>query len=386
MEEYVSPSLIASDDRIRDGLREAVALGEVGVQVAAYLGDQLIVDDWIGRADNDGNRAVDSSTLFCAFSVSKALVATSVHLMAERGFVDIDAPVATYWPEYGGHGKSEITIRHVMTHRAGVPQVAATLSRDNISEWDEIVGYLAEVEPLCSPGTRSMYHTLSYGYILAEIVRRTDPRRRSFSDFVRDELCAPLGIEDVWMGLPPEHEDRLARLTGVSPAPTNRIRSLSLGQISIAPSMFNLPALYKACIPAAGGIMTARAGARFFSALACGDEQTSGGLLSKGRLMQMTKPRDNSHEIDEALVMPLQLGIGGYWIGGSHPLIAPCAGLGEHVLCHPGSGGAIGWADLDTGLSVMINHNRLFELKPNDRHPFAALANAVRGVADDHKA
>jgi CubicO group peptidase (beta-lactamase class C family) len=376
-----------TDVRIQNALERAVALGEVGVQVAAYQGHQLVIDEWIGSKDEPSGVPVDGDTLFSVFSVSKALVTTALHLQADRGLLSTDAPIADYWPEYAANGKSNITLRHVLQHRAGVPQMPSSLSPERMADWDGIVAWLADVTPLCPPGQRSMYHSLSYGYILGEVIRRTDPRHRQFGDFLREEICAPLDIKDLWVGLPAEQERRVATLTWgavppaapqVAPSP---IRKLMMpAAISPVPDIWNAPAMRAAVIPAASGIMTARDGARFMALLANRGELSGTRLISQERLMALTEPRPNPLERDEGIGMITSNGVGGFWVGGKHPHTDPVMGRATNLLAHGGAGGSYAWADLDARVAVMITHNRMFGALPDDEHPFIGLADAVRAV------
>lgn len=371
--------------RLQAAIDRAFALGEVGLQVAAYRGTELIVDVSAGVADEETGAPVRPDTLFPVFSVTKAVTATAVHLQAERGFLDIDAPIVTYWPEYGAHGKGAITTRHVMTHRAGVPAMPNDVTPQRLLDWDWIIARLADMKPLCPPGERSIYHAMTFGYLLAEVVRRTDPQHRGFGEFVREEICSPLHIEDLWIGIPAAHDSRIARLTyGRNPMKSkwkpNAVRIASLPPaIDVTPGIYNLPELHRCCLPAASGIMNARAGAKFFSLLANGGKVDGVRLLSGERLLELTRLRENPTQIDEAVGSAVPVGIGGYYAGSNDPI----AGPGPHVLWHPGAGGSIGWADLDSQLAVTIAHNRMFphgEIS-REQHPFIEIAAAIRDIA-----
>jgi CubicO group peptidase (beta-lactamase class C family) len=388
---------VRSEALIEDALEQALKLGEVGVQVAAYLDGELIVDAYVGVADDESDRPVEAGTLFPVFSMTKGLISTAIHLQAERGLLDVDTPVADYWPEYAARGKSEILIRHVMSHTAGVPHMPPHLTLEGLHDWDAIVSWLAEVQPLHAPGERSIYHSISFGYILGEVLRRTDPKGRLFSQYLREELCAPIGVEDLWVGLPPEEEARVARLTWggdppsepfVAPGPMRSIGSPP--SLAAQPEVWNLPIVHQACIPAGGAIMTARAGARFFALLASGGELDGRRLLSRERLLRQTAYRPDPMVVDDMWGLVCTLGVGGYWLSGyGMPSPAPGSKLremlavdqGPHVLVNNGSGGSSAWANLDTGLSVTITHNRLFGPLPRDRHPFVPIGNAVRRIA-----
>jgi CubicO group peptidase (beta-lactamase class C family) len=373
----------AVDPRVESALEQAVELGEIGVQVAAYLGDELIVDAWVGEADSTGT-PVTADTLFPVFSVSKGITATAVHLQAARGLLELDAPIARYWPEYAANGKEAITIRHVLTHRSGMPHMPPDLTVERLADWEWIIDWLAQATPLCPPGTRSQYHRLSFGHLLAEVVRHTDPVDRDFGAFVQAELCEPLGIRDIWFGVPAEDEDRVAVLTwGAGPpgvpqvAPTDLALMAMPAAVDVVPDIYNQRAVHAACIPAAGGIISARAGAKVFSLLANGGEAGGVQLLSRDQLLELTTPRPDPLEIDETIGMVVSVGIGGYWVGPS-----PLTGDGAHVLSHGGAGGSMAWADLDSGLAVAITHNRMFTDFPRG-HPFVPLADAIRAVAND---
>ena len=202
-------------------INRALELGEVGLQVAAYIGDECIVDAWAGNTASNNEMQVQRDTLFPVFSVSKAFVATAVHLQAERGLIDYDAPLSRWWPEYTGSGRESVTIRHVLTHRAGVPQMPKGVNPERLADWSWMVKELAEIEPAYPPGTHNTYLSMSFGWLLGEIVCRSDPLGRPFGQFIREELCAPLGMDDFWMGLPASEEWRVAELSypNAPPAP-----------------------------------------------------------------------------------------------------------------------------------------------------------------------
>ena len=342
------------------------------VQVCVYLGDEQIVDAAIGAADGD--------TLFPIFSVSKAVTAIALHLQAERGLCDYDAPVARYWPEYAAHGKEGVTVRQVLTHRAGVPQVPADVTPELLTDWDWMVTRLAEAEPLYAPGTANAYHPLVFGFLLGEVVRRTDPAQRPFATFVQEELCEPLSIDSFWFGVPAEVESRIATLTFADappPPPAGSLASRGVPpQVALGPSVFNRRDVQRGVVPAVGAVANARSVARFFALLAGGGELDGVRLLSEERVRSFLEPRPDFDADDLMYGRRLPVGAGGLWL--EAPGVTPDGGLG-HVLCHPGVGGVIGWADLDAGLAVAILHDRMFGAV--QEHPFAAIGDAVRATA-----
>ena len=203
---------------VQDAIDVAIGeRGEIGVQVAAYLDSELVIDQWGGLADETTGREVDSDTLFPVFSNIKAVTATALHIQAERGLVDYYQPVARYWPEFGKYGKDKGTVFDALTHRIGVPLMPVGVTPELMCDWDWMVGQVAEMHPLFEPGTRSGYMAYTFGWVVGEVVRRTDPKHRPFGQFIQEEICQPLGITDLWAGIPPEVEPRVARLTNVPP-------------------------------------------------------------------------------------------------------------------------------------------------------------------------
>jgi CubicO group peptidase (beta-lactamase class C family) len=382
-----------TDPRIVAGLTHALELGEVGVQVAAYQDGELIVDAWAGEVDPKRGTQVDGSTLFSTFSVTKAITVTALHLQAERGLVAYDAPVATYWPAFAANGKDRITVRQVLSHRAGIPQMPEGVGPEETCDWDWMIARIEQFEPLFTPGTTNAYHVLVFGWLIGEIVQRTDPDGRSFDRFVREDLLEPLGIDDIYLGVPDAQLDRVAPIlvdpSAVAVQPNPDRRNESVMPVAIFPGpVFNRRGVRQSVNPGAGGIMTARAAARFFAMLAGRGSLDGFRLLSEDRLLWCTQPRDEPHAGDPILGWTPWLGQGGYWLGGASPPANPLVGNGPRVLCHPGHGGSIGWADLDKGLSGAIFHNTLQD-DPNstdpDVNPFIRLADAVRAVASEHR-
>ena len=365
---------------IRAALTKAVDLGEIGIQVAAYRGEDLILDSSIGEAQP--GVPVSGDTLFPIFSVTKALTLVAVHIQAERGLVDYDDPIAAYWPEFAAHGKGGVTIRHVLTHRSGVPGMPSDTTPELMADWNWMVTHLADLEPLYPPGTKNAYASYSFGWLLGEVVRRTDPMHRPFCQFVQDEVCRPIGVEELWLGLPPAEEERVAILAGGYEEPTGRLRRLAVPPgIPIGPALFNLPLFHQACIPSANGVANARSVARFFAMLANGGELGGVRLLSEARVRSFTRLRPNSYEFDEILNAVALVGEGGFWLSGNDPVV----GDSPHVLLHTGGGGTYAWADLDSRLAVAILHNRMFtkasaHADGGSNHPFKQLGEAIRGV------
>jgi CubicO group peptidase (beta-lactamase class C family) len=354
--------------------------GEIGLQVAAYLDGELVVDVWGGLADETTGRRVDGDTLFPVFSVTKAVTAVSLHIQAERSLIDYDSPIARYWPEFSAHGKDKITVRHALIHRAGIPYMPQSVTPELMCDWDWVVRQIADSKPLYEPGTKSAYHSYSFGWIVAECVRRTDPKRRPFGRFVQEEICAPLRIDNLFLGIPDEVEPRVAKLTNLAVrAEPGSPRALAIpSQVSTIQQVYGRPDVRRACIPGAGGIMNARSEARFFAMLANGGELDGVRLLSEDRVRSLTVPRANRDEIDATFGSPLNLGIGALHLGGESPPSVPVIGRNPHTICHHGAGGSVGWADTDAHLAVAICHNRMFDVPAPAGNPLQPVGDAVR--------
>jgi len=183
--------------------------GEVGAAVCIYVDGQPVVDLWGGLADATRARPWARDTMTVVFSTTKGVTAACVHRLVERGLIDLDAPIARYWPEFGAAGKAAIPVRWALSHRAGVPIVESTLTRDQVFGWDPVVRAIAAQRPRWEPGTKHGYHVRTYGWILGELIRRVTGM--SVGQFVARELAAPLGL-DLFVGLPEALEPRVATL------------------------------------------------------------------------------------------------------------------------------------------------------------------------------
>jgi CubicO group peptidase (beta-lactamase class C family) len=379
---------VTGEAGVRDALKECLERGEVGVQVAVCRGGDLILDESIGVLADGSARRVDSGTLFPIFSVTKLLPIMAVHLQAERGLLSYDVPVASYWPQYAANGKAPITIGHVLAHRAGVPNMPEGVTIDNIGDWDWMTGRLAEVAPLWPADTRSSYLSYTFGWILGEVVRRTDPEHRPFRQFVIDELFEPLGITDFYLGIPDDDavEGRIATLSNpgfkrasdqVAP-----FRSAAVPKGLESGPVFNDPRLRRAVFPSAGGIANARSVARLMAVIANRGELDGVRLYSPERVDSFLTLREDPYAVDEVIGKAAIMSWSGFRMGSDHSNREPVIGTSPHVLSHSGAGGSVAWADLDERFSAAICHNRM--LRPDsdrpDKHMFHGLGEAVRAL------
>lgn len=364
-------------DLVREAVDAAMASGaETGLQVVAYHRGRKVIDLCAGLADPAAGRLVTPDTLFNVYSVTKAVTATALHIQAEKGLVDYDAPIADYWPQFAAHGKAGATVRHALTHRAGVPQMPVGVTSEMMCDWDAMTAAIAGLEPLAPPGEKTLYQSMTFGWIIGEIVRRTDPAGRDFRQFVLDEIARPLGLSDLWLGIPDEAEPRVAimsdRNAGDPTPPDTTLYMQSMpAAVALVPSVFERPDVRRACIPGVGGIFTARDEARFWAMLAEGGALDGVRLLSEDRVAAFSTCRDNGDEPDPVMFgIPIPISVGGYWLGG-HRVTS------ERAIWHPGAGGSIGWADPEHRLAVAVCHNRMFNTRNPEDDPILPITRAI---------
>jgi CubicO group peptidase (beta-lactamase class C family) len=377
-----------AQEQVQVLLDELVGSGaERGLQVAIYAGEQLVVDAWAGVADPATNRPVDGETLFTVFSTTKGVIATLIHILVERGTLDYDVPIARYWPDFGARGKGAITVRHALTHTAGIPQMPADVRVTDLCEWDGMCRATADLTPLWAPGAFTGYHALTMGWILGGVATRADGR--SLPRLVKEEICQPLGISSLYLGIDDAAVGRVAELESappledpLEPPPSSLFAALSPDQLSALaiPSalqplevVFNRPEIRRAIIPAAGGIMNARAIARHYAALACGSLDGVR-LLTPERMAHARAMR--TAERDAVMGVPMRKGLG-YFLDGP-PF--PVGGL--EAFGHPGHGGSLGFADPTRRFAFGLTKNRIVMGPPSTQvaYRIAREARAALGL------
>lgn len=368
---------------VEAAVKKAIAAGdEVGVQVCAYHRDRKFVDVSAGYADAARTRPVEPDTLFNIWSVSKAITATLLHVQAERGLIDYDAPIAEYWPEFAANGKGRITVRHALMHRSGVPQMPAGMTPERLIDWEWMTGAIAALEPMAPPGERPMYQALSFGWIVGELVRRTDPAHRDVNTFLQEEVNRPLDIDSLWLGVPTGELPKIATMIDdmppMSPESLPEIwEKVSPWAVRLLPDIFEDDRIRQAVIPGVGGIANARSAGRFFGMLANGGELDGVRILSRELVSTFHTPRIGGDQPDTVMfnqVMPISMA--GYWLYAPEPITA--AFRTPSAFGCPGVGGSLGWADMGGELAVSFCHNRLYMPAPGEADPFIAIADAVR--------
>lgn len=347
---------------------------ETGLQVAAYWRGQLVVDAWSGVADPDSGRPVGPDTLFTAFSATKGITATVIHLLTDDGALDYDVPVADYWPEFAAHGKERITLRHVLAHTAGVPHMPRGVTPERMIDWEWMVSAIADLTPLWQAGERTGYHGLTFGWILAEVARRATGR--PFEALVADRLDARAGLEDLYLGVPTPDLSRVATLTSgpISRKPISPdallLRAIPIS-VSPSPRVYNRPEVRQAVLPGGGGIMTARALARMYASLVGPVDGRR--LMSPDRLAIATSLQTDRH--DEVLDEPIRKGLG-YFLGSDHSPMGP----EPYLFGHPGAGGSLGFGDPAHGFAFALTKNRLVWDRPVHETAAYRIARLIRSL------
>jgi CubicO group peptidase (beta-lactamase class C family) len=382
-----------ANERVQPVLDQLVQGGtEVGLQVAAYLDGRLVVDAWAGMANPAAGRPVTGDTLFKAQSCTKGIVATCIHILADRGMLDYDMPIAHYWPEFATHGKERVTIRHALTHQAGIPQMPEQTTLEMMCDWDTMCTAIADLEPLWEPGTKTGYHALTFGWILGEVLRRVDGR--SIARFVQEEICRPLGTEDIYIGTTEAVEPRVA--TPVTPSPPSNPTPLPPGLLLLRaiPALTNPAAkrhpdvqraLNRASIPSSGGFMTARALARHYAALAQGGELNGVHILTPELIRVASQLQTEA--FDEVLgpvsyPAPVRKALG-YWVGGQ---LTPAntywgsLGLRNTTFGHTGMGGLVAFADPEQRFAFAFLKNFSAPMNAPLPHSAYMVAQAARAA------
>lgn len=365
-------------ERVQQVIDRLVQSGdEIGLQVAAYVNGELVVDTWSGIANQATGQLVDGDTLFTSWSTTKGFVATCLHILADRGRVDYDTPVATYWPEFAAHGKEAVTVRDALTHRAGVPQMPEGVTPEMMTDWDAMCAAIASLTPLWKPGTMACYHAWTFGWIIGELVRRIDGR--PIAQFAREELCQPLGIEDFYLGIPDTVEGRVAPLTAAPSEPeTNELALRVMPPHLTSAAVVNRPDFRRASVPG-GGIMNARAIARHYAMLAQDGALEGVRILSAERCKIIRALQTDAPDARSGMRRRRALG---YALGGEAEQGGDIAmGRGGSEFGHAGNGGSLGFADPVRKFSFGLTKNRMHWPEDTEEASYL-LAETIRAYLD----
>jgi len=382
---FVAPGFEEVRAEFERNLRER---GEIGAAVAAYWRGEKVVDLWGGLRIPGGTAPWNEDTMVIVNSTTKGLAAMTLALANARGWLDYDAPVAYYWPEFAQNGKSTITVRQLLAHEAGLVVLDEEVTVEKLRDLDYMAGLLARQKPAWPPGTRHGYHTMTIGLYMQELVRRVDPDHRTLGRFFRDEIAEPLGL-DFHIGLPPEIPDeRLAKVMPLTPwrgllalrytPPAVTLKMIKPGSLLRKSfSGLNVDAndrdYLEIEIPAGNGVGTARAIARAYSAFAEGGREL---WISAETMARLTAPPSSAMPRDEVLGIPSY-----FSLGFARPGPETTFGSTPRAFGAPGAGGSFGFADPDARLGYAYVMNRLdFHLVDDPREK--ALRDAIyRAIA-----
>ncbi|AGC48056.1 D-aminopeptidase [Myxococcus stipitatus DSM 14675] len=351
--------------------------GEVGAACCVYKDGRPVVDLWGGLANREANRPWSKDTIALVASTTKGATAICAHLLAQRGELDLDAPVARYWPEFGAAGKEDIPVRWLLSHQAGLPVVDGPLSFDDACAWHPVIRALEAQKPEWQPGTEHVYHSMTYGFLVGELVRRITGK--SLGTFFAEEVVAPLGLS-AWIGLPEKHEERVARIeyaapftleemtagmietTGLDrdtviawmnavwgPSSVQARASLLGGAFDHTSGYMNTRAFRAAEFPFGNMFSDAHSLARMYAATV--SEVDGVRLLNQATVEKMTRVQTDKtrmHGLPPGLDVPANRSF--YMSLGFWRACPPMPFVGPGSFGHPGSGGSVAFADPDEGV------------------------------------
>jgi CubicO group peptidase (beta-lactamase class C family) len=341
--------------------------GPGGAALCVYHRGECVADTWGGSRDAEGS-PWEEDTLCLAYSTTKGVASTLLHILVDRGLLDYDAPVCEFWPEFAQAGKQKVTVRQLMCHEAGLYDIRSLVDHARqMLDWEHMVSALAAAAPDHEPGSAHGYHGFTYGWLVGELIQRVTGG--SFRELLQSEIAAPLELDGLYCGLPPEQMPRRARLVpmrfqGRDPdrlrATARRMNRLfsathipvDLSRVAAALMPrgiheidFNSEELVSASIPSANGMFTARSLARMYAALAGGGALDGVRLISRQTLERAIRVQNRGI----GRVIPFSM----HWRLGYHR--APTVGVRvPRGFGHFGFGGSGAWADPDRDLSVAL--------------------------------
>ncbi|MFD3511838.1 serine hydrolase domain-containing protein [Streptomyces sp. NPDC058657] len=357
--------------------------GERGAAVAVYRHGRKVADLWGGTRDVDGGDPWALDTAQVVRSAGKGIAAAVPLLLHQRGQIDLDAPVGTYWPAFKAAGKERVRVRHLLSHRAGIPALDRPLTPAEACDGESGARAVAAQAPQWEPGTDHGYHAQTYSFLAAELVRRVTGR--TIGRWVAEEIARPLGL-DFWIGLPQEESHRVGRIGrieepstpgGLRLRPKRAVSDAYADPASLTSRAFaaidplpdeNDPAYRAAELPASGAISTARALARCYAAMIGAVDD--GPRLFAPATLTLARTEESSGP-DRVLVVNTRFGLGFMLHGSASPLLGPGS------FGHPGRGGSLGFADPESGIALGYVTNGLRTGVTADPRALALIA-AVR--------
>ena len=350
--------------------------GDVGASVAVSLEGETMVDLWAGHRDRARTLPWERNTIVNVYSTTKTMTALAALLLADRGELDLYAPVKRYWPEFAQNGKDKVEVRHFLSHSAGLSGMDEPMSDQDVYDWEKMVTALARQAPWWEPGTASGYHALTQGHLIGEVVRRVTGV--SLGEFFRRELAEPLGA-DFHIGTGPEHDHRIGELIPPKTAPADESKPDSIAARTFANPFISARASatreWRAAeIPAANGHGNAR------SVMAVQTLAANLGVASGKRLMSEVGCRaifdKQTFGKDLVLGVPVRFGMGYGITTDAMPM-----GPNPNIAYWGGWGGSTAVIDQDARLCISYVMNRMEGNLMGDLRGFKLLLAAHRSLS-----
>jgi CubicO group peptidase (beta-lactamase class C family) len=356
----------ACDERfaeVRDALAASLDKDDVGASVAVFVGGEPVVDLWGGYADAGRTVTWERDTITNVWSTTKTMIALCALILADRGDLDLDAPVAKYWPEFTA---TDVRVRHVLSHTAGMPTWDNPVTVEDLYDWARVTSLLAGQTPRWTPGEVGCYHAATQGFLLGEVVRRITGR--TIGAFFASEVAVPL-TADFHIGLPVDHDHRLALSIappgGMTPPPPTELFDAAPNPY-IEPRDANTVAWRRAEIPSGAGYGNARSVAAVQSVMACGG--TVGGVRLLSRAGCERALEEQYQGLDYVLGVPMRYGMG--------------YGASGRTCYWGGMGGSLVFNDLEAGLTVAYVMNQMLDAVNGDGRGMTMVMAAYSGLAN----
>jgi CubicO group peptidase (beta-lactamase class C family) len=343
---------------VREVFEEQLASGaQIGAAITVRIGERLVVDLWGGHRDADRREPWQRDTLVNVWSTGKGAVALCAAMLADRGLLDMDAPVARYWPEFAAAGKADIPVRYLLSHRAGLAGLREPTSVEDLYDWKVITERLAATEPWWEPGTASGYHAMTFGYLVGEVIRRITGT--TVGAMLRAEVAGPLEA-DFHIGLPDTEHGRVATLVQPPPEDLSE-RAMLFAQLApvaiatlanpmLSADSANLAPWRRAEIPAANGHASARGIAAVYNVLAQRGSVGGHRYLSAGQVERVREGQGSGPDLVLAPAlggMATEMGLGLLRSGHDRHY-----GPNPDAIGHDGFGGSFGLADPEAGVAI----------------------------------
>jgi CubicO group peptidase (beta-lactamase class C family) len=351
------------DERFR-GVQDVFAKhlndgSDIGASAAVFIDGEPLVDIWGGHIDAARTQPWTRDTIVNNFSTTKTMTALCALILADRGDLDLDAPVCKYWPAFTSHGKDRILVRHLLAHTAGMSGWTETMTFEDVVDWEKATTMLARQAPWFKQGTVAAYHPMTYGPLIGEVVRRITGRM--LKTFFAEEVARPLGA-DYHIGAPPEADARVSPMIQGSPLiqPTgDLIRDRAYHNPLMTPQLSSTIAWRRADLGGSNGHGNARSVALVQSVLSCGGEVGGVRLLSRAGVERALEVQIEGQ--DRVVDFNVRWGLGYALENASIVAIYGPHVAGRRIACWGGSGGSFVMNDLDARMTVAFVMNRHLE-------------------------